>query len=375
MLLYTILIATIIIYGILDYVIQFKKERILISCFRKKKQIRISNIFLFLIFVFIFIVTAFRGDFSSDYISYENLFANVIKMSWIDLLTSGFKIGGYGGVEIGFYVFMKLISYISTNPIVLFISVTLLTLISVYNGIKEESESRWFSLLFFVIFGSFFSFFNVMRAIFAYSLLFSMRHYLYERRYFLYTIIIILVCFVHISSIIMVFVVILDYFKFKNKDFLLFFLPISFVLFIFSEKLILLIDRLFYGNFFSTVSRFGIVGATFGNTIAPLLLGLVIICGTLIENEQDRIYGLWLKISVLWVFFRVLTIRFIVMRRFADMMSFYMILYFPYMINRLPFDRITKSLIKVILAFASIVFFFYTMKDSPINSYYFIWNR
>lgn len=374
MLLYTILIVLILIFGIFE-----KKNKLIVvsskPSTRKKASINVANFFLFVIFIFIFVLIAYRGDFSSDYINYERHFMLASNMSWSDLFTGGFRIGGTGGVEVGFYILMKLIGCFSADPIWLFIIVALLTVMPIYKSIKEESEIRWLSLLLYVVFGSFITSFNVMRAIFAYSLLFSKRQYLYERKYISYLLVILLASMFHLSSIIMIAVILLDAIKLKNERYLLFIIPSSFLVFIFSERLILLGDRLLYNNFFTSIYQHGIREVSFGNIVAPLLLGVMVFLGTFLVKEKDRRYDLWLKISALWVFFRILMINFIEMRRFADMMSFYMILYFPYMINKLPFDKTTKSIIKSIFAMASITLFYYTMKDSPYNPYYFIWDR
>lgn len=374
MLLYTILILLILIYGL------FEKEKPLNkvnpkTLVKKRNSINVANFFLSAIFIFIFALIAFRGDFSSDYINYERHFLIARNMSWNDLFTSGYRIGGTGGVEVGFYILMKLISYFSTDPIWLFIIVALITLIPVYKSIRDESKSRWLSLLLYIVFGSFITSFNVMRAIFAYSLLFSRRQYLYERKYIKYLIFIFFISMFHLSSIVMVAFILLDAIKLKNEKFILFIIPSSLLVFIFSDKLILLGDRLLYNSFFTSIYRHGIREVSFGNVIAPLLLGLMVIIGTFLVKEKDRRYDLLLKASAIWVVFRFLMINFIEMRRFADMMSFYMVLYFPYMIAKLPSDKTTKSIIKIILAIATIALFYYTMKDSPYNPYYFIWDR
>lgn len=373
---YTILISMIILYGI------FEKERPLsrrkLTFFQKKKvSINFQNVFLSFVFTIMFVLIAFRGDFSSDYISYERHFNIARNIEWGSLLKDGFKVGGVGGVEFGFYTLMKIVGLFVNDPIYLFITIAFFTLQPVYTAIRNESESRWLSLLLFVVFGAFVTSFNVMRAIFAYSLIFSQRRYLYDRKYVRYLIAIFLISTIHLSSILMVAIVILDVMKFRNQRFILFMIPSSLIALAFSERLILLGDRLLYGNFFSTIYRHGIREASFGNIIAPLLLGLMVVIGTsLIEDsDRDRCYDIWLKTTVLWLFFRIFMIKFIEMRRFADMMSFFMILYFPYMINRLPFNANAKIIIKIILATATVALFYYSMKDSPYNSYYFIWNR
>ena len=374
MLLYTILIVLILVYGL------FEKEKQLIEGSAKtnigvRNTINIANFFLFVIFTFIFVLIAFRGKFSADYINYETHFQSASSLTWNEILSNGLRVGGTGGVEFGFYILMKIISIFTTDPIWLFVIVALLTIIPIYLGIRDESENRWLSLLLFVVFGSFITSFNVIRSILAYSCLFFYRKLLYDKKYFHYIIIILITSFIHTSSVVMLIVILLDLLKINNKSYIFLIMPLSIFTYIFSDKLILIADRFLYDNFFAEIYQHGIREMSYGNIIAPLLLGIIIIIGSLLIDSDDRKYKVGLIATFLWIFFRITMINFSLMRRFADMMSLFMILFFPYIINRLPFEKKINSSIKIILAIASIVLFYYTMRDSPYNPYYFIWDK
>ncbi|WP_159434334.1 EpsG family protein [Peptoclostridium litorale] len=368
------MIFVILIYGLFEK----KKSRIAlpsISTVKTKRYLNVNNLFLLLIFTLMFILIAFRGDFSADYINYETHYQIAKKISWNNIFRNGLRVGGAGDVEFGFYVLMKTIGTFTSNSIWLFSIVALLTIYPIYISVRDESEIQWLSMLLFIVFGSFISSFNVIRAILAYSILFYNRQYIYDKRYFRYVVIILLSSFIHSSSLLMIVVVLLDMLRLNNKIYIFLWLPLSLIIFIFSHKLILLADGILYDSFFSEIYQHGISKVSYGNIIAPALLGIFFIVGSLLINNDDRKYKIGLITTSLWIFFRISMINFSLMRRFADMMSLYMIIFLPYMITRLPLGKSIKLTTKIVLAMATIALFYYTMKDSPYNSYYFIWDR
>ncbi|MHB1151386.1 MAG: EpsG family protein [Eubacteriales bacterium] len=357
-----VIIATLFTYERkLDYVDIHVSEQII-----DKKRDKYLLIF---VFTLIFIVIAFRGDFSADYIDYEIHFSNISGVSWENLFKSGFE---YNGIEIGFSIIIKVISLITDEPIWLFVFVTVIILYPIYKLISAESISPYFSIMLFLVLGSFLTSMNTMRCIMAYSILIIALKYIYQKKFLKFCLIVVFAALFHTSVIIMIPIYFFLIFSTDKPIRLLLIVAAVLTMLLQADKIILFFDEYMYGNFFKSVHKYGIRRASIGNIIIPVTIGAFSIFYGMTHTIINMKIRIWMNGTILWTMFRFMTINFIVMRRFADMLSPFMFLFIPYAIFDIFSKKRDQFIIRVFVYLILILYFIYNLKDSVLSHYYFV---
>ncbi|MGI6162048.1 MAG: EpsG family protein [Christensenellales bacterium] len=113
--------------------------------------IRRHKLFMLLSFLCLFLVSAFRYDVGTDYLSYYTRY-DYIK-----------ETGGDSTLEPGFVLLIKFLLLFSSNQQILFVVTSFITLLLIYIAIAEHSKAPVFSILLFVAMGYYFISFNAVR--------------------------------------------------------------------------------------------------------------------------------------------------------------------------------------------------------------------
>src|SRR5690625_5490678 len=77
-------------------------------------------------FILLFFISAFRGDFTTDYTNYTNRFDSIEYYSFLDIIKYDFNI------ETGYLIMNKVISLFTSNPVYLFSLLSLIILLYFY---------------------------------------------------------------------------------------------------------------------------------------------------------------------------------------------------------------------------------------------------
>lgn len=185
-----------------------------------KKNYALYKICLIIPFLLLFIVAAIRYDVGQDYLSY---------MRNYELFVSGYILNNF---EMGYLLFLKILSFISKNPQIVFIITSVIINYFVCKNISENSTKKWLSYIIY-IFGTFFFFsMNGIRQAIAISIFYYSLKYIKEKKFNKYLFINVIGVLFHTSAIT--------------------FIPLYFIL---QKKIkfkyIIIISMFLFGNFFA----------------------------------------------------------------------------------------------------------------------------
>src|SRR5699024_8432090 len=152
------------------------------------KYKKTTPIFFFTVpsFILLFIISTFRGDFTTDYKNYTNLFYLYNKFSFSELLNDRFV------NEIGFIYSNKIIGQFTDNAVFIFAFMSFIILFGYFYHIKKYSNNVWLSVLMFATVGSYYASFNISRHIFAVAIIFWGSEFLYERKFIKWILVVII---------------------------------------------------------------------------------------------------------------------------------------------------------------------------------------
>src|SRR5690625_5185071 len=149
-------------------------------------------------FILLFFISAFRGDFTTDYTNYTNRFDSIEYYSFLDIIKYDFNIAT------GYLIMNKVISLFTSNPVYLLALKTLIILICFYYHFNKYSVSEWLSVLMFVTAAAFYASFNISRQNVSGAILFMSSSFLYNRKIIKYFLVYISASFFDVTWRIMI---------------------------------------------------------------------------------------------------------------------------------------------------------------------------
>ncbi|MBZ6527593.1 EpsG family protein [Aerococcaceae bacterium DSM 111021] len=328
----------------------------------EKKQ-AITYLCIIFMFLLLFVVSAFRGDFTTDYKNYTYLFNLYNQFDFFET----FKIGQ--AQEFGFVFLSRFIGLFTDNALYLFIVTSFIILSGHFKQFIKDSPYLWLSILLFTTIGSFYTSFNIIRQILAATIIFSGSKYLYERKIMKYILVVIIASLFHKTAFIMIpFYFILN-FKFSLKNLIVMFFGASIVMLYLNSILA------FFQKYFYTIydeSSYGMTGFSFSNALIPctlLIFSIIYEKNINFNNIKERI---WFNAVTFYAFFNILGLQVQMIERFSEYFAPYALLLIPQIFNKMVRNE-KKVLYFIVLLILLILYNFIILKGSGYDPYYFIW--
>jgi transmembrane protein EpsG len=322
------------------------------------------NFYLVAIGLILLFVAGFRGDFTSDYQGYIDLFKSYNSFSFKELFYNKF------GQEMGYVILNWVIGMFTTNSIYIMIITSLLIILLFFKEYKKYSPVLWLSILMFVSIGSFYTSFNTIRQILAAAIIFYGSKYLYKRNLLKYFLIVMLATVFHKTSIIMiVFYFVLNY-KFNIKK-LLITLFALFVSMTFLESILTIVRKYFYSYYISSV--YGMTGVNLKNLVLPLgILVFVLLHLRKLDFTNNKI-NIWVNATIFYAFFSILGTKVQLIQRISEFFSPYSLLIIPLIITQIK-DKKLRAIYFFVMIVILISYNYVTLRGSGYDPYYFIWS-
>lgn len=313
-------------------------------------------------FVLLFIISAFRGDFTTDYKNYTMLFHRYNQYEFWDALR-------LTSTETGYIFLSRLIGVFTDNEVVLFAVVSFVILICFYSQINKQSTYIWLSVLMFVTIGSFYSSFNIMRQILATAIIFAGSKFLYERNFFKYLLVVMLATLFHQSSLIMIGFYFLLNLRINLRNLLVMFLGATGLMLSF-DIIISVVQTYFYTSY--TDSAYGMTGASFNIAILPLAILVFCMFNVNKLDSSDMKQKVWLNAVIFYALFSLLSTQVYMAERLTHFFAPYALLLVPYIISRInPPNK--RLLFMTLFISLMILYHLVVFSGTQYDPFYFIW--
>lgn len=344
-----------------------------------------SKFFLILFCLILITFSGLRGGFTTDYPHYVNIYETVGKMSIKEWFTWGPEVYY---VEKGFALFCRILYKILPNPIpVFFIITSCFVVCPVFWLIrKRECEHPWFFLFLFLMFGSYYQSFNVIRQ----AIVASLFVYSYElirkgcfAKFLLYDF---FLASFHITALFMIPVYFYLRIKPGEKKLLLDVVGLGVFLLLYN-RIIIIVDKIFFSSHFL---RFNDLGSdvNFFGVLGQVLIGLFVLF-VFIYSDGAKSFSIqsitsssydysstvvpesWLLYNgtVLWILCEVLMLATSYFARISLFFSPFAFLGFCKSLDSDIWED--KTLVLFIMGFIFVVFEFYF--NIPYDTYFFYW--
>lgn len=333
--------------------------------FDTKKKVLPSYFFIIPSFVLLFIISAFRGDFTTDYTNYTVLFK---KINWFGF-SDVFAIFDH---EVGFLFLNRLIGVFTDNAVYLFAITTFIILFGFYHQFNKYSVNIWLSILMFVTVGSYYASFNITRQILAVAIIFMGSRYLYERKFFKYLGVALVASLFHMTALIMVpFYFILNL-RIRLKN--LFYILIgSVALIVFFDPILSFIQLFVYANY--TDNAWGMDGQAIANVVLPIaFLIFTIFHSKKLDSKNNTMHRIWFNAIIFYALFNVLALQVEMVERLGRFFAPYALLLIPFIFSKMQ-NKYLRFIYMMVLVAVLILYNYITLSDSVFDPYYFIWDK
>lgn len=330
----------------------------------RRKKLPIS-FFIVPSFLILFVIFAFRGDFTTDYKNYSDLFNIYNRYGFWEVFKAGFQ------VEPGYIFLNKLFGIFTDDVIYLFMFTSFVILFGFYYHINKYSVNVWLSILLFVTAGSYYASFNITRQIFAVAIIFFGSGFLYERKFFKFLFFVILASLFHKTSLIMIpFYFILN-FRLKLRNWVLIIISSGVVMFLFEDILTLALSTI-YDQY--TENSYGMWGQAITNVVLPLAFLIFSIFNVKKLDPLNSAHRIWFNAIVFYAFFNILALQIEMVERFGRFFASYALLLIPYIFSKVK-NKNLRFLYMMVLMCVLILYNYIVLADSVFDPYYFIWDK
>lgn len=350
------------------------------KCFNFNKNSGSNSKFYYLLIgAVLIVISGLRGNFAVDYDNYVSLFYRYDGWTLEKILSKNF----FGYPETGYLVLQYLLKVLWNNPVVIFVSTSVIIVHANLKVVKEYFSFGILPVLLFVEMGNFYASFNIMRQILAVSIILLGSNYLYKRQFWKYCIIVFVAFTIHKSSLIMLpFYFVLDR-KFQKKGILVFSIATVFLSF-FLPQIISLVQT-YYWSWYSP-EGYGMRGYSINNLVAPILMTIPALFIDFIyankvseydvgcvDSDLEKITNIWRNSSFVFLLFSVLGMQVEMVQRISSFFSTYAIMYYSYIITSEKTGRY-KQIIYAGTIIIVLVYGFWVKVNSAYNPYYFIFS-
>lgn len=338
-----------------------------------------NNVYFFLVVVLLIFISSFRGDFTSDYTGYEDIYYRFSNIT----LEAIWKRRLFTYPEKGYLLFQYVIKHVFNNVIWLYIVSSIIIVISNAYQIKKYSPNLLLAFMLFVEAGTYYTSFNIMRHILAVSIVMLGSSFLIEKKPIKFFAFVIIAGFIHTSALFMIPLYFVLHIKYRKKS--IFVYPIIFVVLVVAlPTVISFVQRYYWSWYFTGEWQYG--GYTWKSVIIPLFMGIFSIGTYMMAYKRDNdtnssqtasknINTTWddtenvlLNATFFHLTFVLMGLQLTLMSRFSAFLSLYSILFFCNQVEKSKY----KKLIIIGVVILATAFCQVTRNDYP---YYFIWNR
>lgn len=332
-------------------------------------------------------ISAFRGNFTTDYDHYVDIYNMYSDYSIIEILQRGYLTSP----ETGYVLFQHIIGEIFRSPLYIFIITSLIIVLCNLRHLKKYVSDLLLGVLLFIEGGIYFTSFNLMRQCLAASIVIMGSKFLYERKTWSYILIVIFASTFHLSSLIMIPFYFFATFK-LNKNLIVYIFIISSFVGI-APVAVNLVQTYFWS--WHEVADFG--GYSWKNIVLPAAISVFVFVSYSVNSVKntgsgvlnDRliqnvsrvgmtreshtfsadISNIWLNATILYFAFTLMGLWFSLANRFSTFFSLYAICLFANQIEKNKYKDFFKLGTIVLL-----VLYGYITKAGDFP-YYFIWER
>lgn len=342
---------------ILVYIFENIKEgNYLIS--RNKKLSKMF--FLVSSFALLFIVSAFRGNFTTDYIHYTNLFHLYSSVPLTDIFNSGFT------QENGYLLLSRLIGGLTSNEVVLFATISFITLFLYFKFFSKSKNYSWLCIFMFVNTGIYYSSFNISRQILAISISLIGMKYIVKQNFYKYLLIIFLASLFHTTSLIMLpmyFILRLNI----NRRNIIFQILVSLGIFFGFNVILPYVQNFFYDNY--SEDAYGMTGFPLTSLTLPVFLTMLILINVNKIPSGDNKNNILLNSVIYYFLFSLLGLHLQLLTRLSYFFLGNVIMIFPIILNNKK-----NFWDKFYFLFIIIIFLLlYNLQSNWGTNYYFFW--
>lgn len=359
-------------YVFIDFMIIFLYFLLRKCRIKTKDALLNSDIYYGVIFIILFIFSAFRGDFTTDYMGYVQIYDTFSKYSLKEIISRGF--GSYP--EVGYLTLQYFINRLFNNVIYMFMISAFIILYANISEIKKFFPTFFLPLLLFVDMGTFYTSFNVMRQILAVSIVIIGCKYIYSQEFIKYVFWVALASLFHSSALIMLPAYFFLNLKLKRVGILWF--AIGIVILYISFPFIITFLQKYLWKWYSVESLLE-SGYSYKNIIRSLFISLPpIIMYNLTpivsDDDKSKRTNIWLNGTYLYLALSLLGLRVSLSSRFASFFSIFAILAFTQTFTEIKFKSCReKKIVICIITLIVCLYSFVVKSDSGYNPFYFFW--
>ena len=332
---------------------------------RKSSIDKNSNLYLFFSGGILILFSGLRGDFTSDYKNYVNLFNFYNEFDFSQLFRYQF------GQEIGYVILNKLIGIFTDNSVIFMLFTSLIIISLYFKEIKRDSVYIWLSVLLFITIGQYYISFNLIRQILAASIIFAGSKYLYEKKLIKYFLIILIATLFHTTALIMVpFYFILNLkFNLRNLLIILFILLLSIS---YLDNILSITQKYFYSHYVE--GTYGMVGFSFENVALPLAIFIFVLFNiSKLDYKNNSRVNIWVNSIMFYTFFSFLGMKIQMIERISHFFTPYVLLIIPYIILKQR-NQYLRALYILTFVTMSIAYNYFVLNGTNFNPFYFIWS-
>lgn len=317
------------------YIVAFLAFFGVVLFYKREPLDKNKKIYIVVSFFILFLFMGFRDvSVGTDTKLYVSVFQNYSTMSWLDILT-------FKDPFIGFAIFNKLVSLVSTNPHSILIAssglICYLTGIFIY----KNSNHVVYSTLLFVLFYHYLNSFNIFRQYIAIMIVINALPLLIKRQTFKYILVCLLAISIHNTAIMSLFLFPLSIIKFNKQSISIYTLIMCLTIFLVPvamEKFAMLFPHygMYFENQYMNYSGYGLT-ILIVIYIAISLLAFFSKSKVGNDGEKDK-FMLLLMINNLAIITNIMSYRYFILYRVSLYYSIFLIIFIP-----MVFDKYKKN--------------------------------
>lgn len=316
---------------------------------------------LLMVFLLLFLFSAMRGSFTSDYDNYNKLYDYYMQFKYDDLFRGKF------GQELGYVGLNIFIGSLFGNFKFVVAAVSFVTVLLFLFQYRRESCNVGLCLYLFVVIGTYYASFNIMRQAIAVAIVFSGSSFLYNRKPFQYLLVILVAAMFHKTALLMVVVYFFIGFRPSPARSVLFGIA-SVLAFVFLWEILAIIQPKTYVVY--TRGEYGMVGTSWKNIIAPIGIGIF----TFYFRNRNMQHGgretIWYNGTMYYLVLSLLGLRIMMVQRLAEYFVPFAILNIANTLNRINPKYVRLAFYAVIVVL-SYWYSYFSLAGTGYEPYYF----
>lgn len=284
---------------------------------------------------------------------------------------------GVSEKEPGYTALLMLISKFTKNPQIFLMIIAFITIGLILKRVSDSSEDVGLSIFLFYATGIYLGIMNGLRQYLVVAILFYMTDLIKKNKPVLYIICVLLLSTIHTSALFMIPVFFFARKKVWNLNTIVLLIVFVIVCVNFStviQNISGILDSTVYGNYSESLIYDTESGANLLRIVVMLVPVLLSFIGRKYVNVDDIDYRVYSNMLVLNAAFYCLAAYNWIFARIAMYLHIYMLLFYPFIINRL-FNGKNKRFFKWMLIVFYTFFIFYEVRNTAYMSYYLNINR